>query len=74
MNNEKWYVVEKSAEGLSIFIVKLTKTEVKTINKFFNTMKIVRDEDFSGSMNFYDKPYDTEEDARDAILSGDYYD
>ena len=48
MNNEKWYVVENIADEVEVAIVKLTDDEVKAVNKFFSTQKIVVDEVFVG--------------------------
>lgn len=73
--DKKWYVVEQSAEELEVSIVELTKNEAKVVRKFLDNRITVREEDFVGCLSFYDnKPFDTAEDARDAISYGTYYD
>ena len=74
MNNEKWYVVENIADEVEVAIVKLTDDEVKAVNKFFNTQKVVVDEVFVGRTIFYNKPFNTEEEAIEAVNHSTYYD
>lgn len=74
MNNEKWYVVENIADEVEVAIVKLTDDEAKAVNKFFNTQKVVVDGVFVGRTIFYNKPFNTEEEAIEAVNHSTYYD
>lgn len=73
MVNEKWYVVENIGVDAEVSIVKLTEEEAKAVRKFLNTQKVVVSATYGGCAQFYNKPYDTIEDAKESIKSRDYY-
>ena len=67
--NGRYYIKCNSAETDSYAVVQLTDAELKAVYKFLNAPLI---DDmyscFSGNCYIVDNGYDTEEEARDAII------
>ena len=67
MQNKKWYVVCKYAEGRTYGIVALTEDELTGAKKMLD-YDVVVDGSWSGGFYIDDAAYDTEEEARNAAL------
>ena len=66
MNDKKWYVVQQFAEGYTYGVIALTDAELEVVKKFIDYEVVVSGK-WSGDINIFDdKPYDTEEKARNA--------
>lgn len=68
MENKKWYVVRQSAEDCTYGVVALTDDELAGAKKMLD-YKVVVEGDWSGSFSIDDTPYETEEQARNAVLA-----
>ena len=72
--NKKWYIVENVADEEEVAIVELTEDEAKVVRKFLDTQIIVSPGEYVGSTRFYlNKPYNTKEEAEEAVKTCDYY-
>ena len=71
---KKWYVVENIGDEMEEAVVELTDDEAKAVRKFLDTQIVVHTEDFVGRTSFFDnKPYNTKEEAIEAVKTCDYY-
>lgn len=71
---KKWYVVENIGDEMEEAVVELTEDEAKAVRKFLDTQIVVHTEDFVGRTLFFDnKPYNTKEEAIEAVKTCDYY-
>jgi Mor family transcriptional regulator len=72
--NKKWYIVENVADECEVTIVELTDEEAKTVRKFLDTQEVVVPADYKGTTSFFlNKPYNTKEEAINAVNTCDYY-
>ena len=72
--NKKWYIVENVADEEEVAIVELTEDEAKVVRKFLDTQIIVSPAEYIGRTTFYlNKPYNTKEEAVEAVRTCDYY-
>ena len=72
--NMKWYVVENIGDEMEEAVVELTDDEAKAVRKFLDTQIVVHTDNFVGRTSFFDnKPYNTKEEAIEAVKTSDYY-
>ena len=71
----KWFICENVGDDEEITIVELTIEEASVIRKFLdNQITICQGGDFISTTNFFDnKPYNTREEAENAVRCCDYY-